>query len=136
MSPSQSRKHRGYATQALVAAALKADGWPFAESTGAGRQGRDILGTPGLSIEVKARTDFAPLAAMRQAKANTGKGDVPIVILRMNGQGPKAVDEWLAILEFGTLRRLLRSAGYGTDPGPDDPAVAELVDQVLTEVAA
>lgn len=121
--PTQSRKHRGYATQALVAQALRADGWPYAESTGAGRTGADITGTPGLAFEVKARTGFDPLGALRQARANAG-GDVPVVILRMNGQGPAAVDEWLAVVDFRTLRQLLRAAGYGTPPdGPIAPVI-------------
>lgn len=122
--PSQSRKHRGYATQALVAAALRADGWPYAESTGAGRPGADITGTPGLAIEVKARTGFEPLAALKQARTNAGDS-LAIVILRMNGQGPASVDDWLAVVDFATLRRLLREAGYGT--APDDGPVAPVI---------
>ena len=35
-------------TQKLVAEYLAAHGWPFAESTGAARQGSDITGTPDL----------------------------------------------------------------------------------------
>ena len=34
--PSQSRKHRGYRSQAVVAQYLAAHGWPYAEPTGAG----------------------------------------------------------------------------------------------------
>ena len=40
--PSQSRKHRGYRTQKVGAEHLAANGFPYAESTGAGRSGTDI----------------------------------------------------------------------------------------------
>lgn len=55
--PSQSRKYRGYASQSTVAAYLAANGWPFAQSTGAGRSGTDITGTPGLCIRVISLVD-------------------------------------------------------------------------------
>ena len=48
--PSQSRKHRGYRTQKLVAEYLAKRGFPFAESTGAGRSGTDITGTDRKSV--------------------------------------------------------------------------------------
>lgn len=107
------RKERGRATEHLVAQAFAADGWPFAEATGAGSPGRDIKGVPGVSPEVKARTRFEPLAALRQAVANAD-GDVPVVIVRPNGCGPASIDDWPAFLTFGQLRRLLRAAGYGS----------------------
>lgn len=112
MSPSQSRKHRGYDTQRMVARAWAADGWPYALPVGAGAPGADITGTPDLAIEVKARTGFDPMAALRQAKTRPG---VPIVILRPNGYGETTIDDWPAIVPHGVLRRLLREAGYG-DP--------------------
>lgn len=105
-------KRRGADTQRTVAEAMRGDGWPYAEAVGAGAQGRDITGTPGLAIEVKARTAFEPMAALRQARANAG-GDLPIVVIRCNGQGPATVDEWPAFMPFGELRALLRLAGYG-----------------------
>jgi hypothetical protein len=115
--PSQSRKHRGYKTQDIVAIALREDIYPYAESTGAGRSGRDITGTPGVWLEVKARTGFDPLAALRQAHEAAGELDIVAAILRMNGQGPATVDEFVTCLRFGTFRRLLREAGYG-GPAP------------------
>lgn len=109
--PSAHRKRRGAETQRIVAEALRRDGWPFAEATGAGLQGVDITGTPGLAFEVKARRDFDPKAAMRQAIAHAS--GVPIVVVRPDGMGPTTVDDWPAILPFHVLRRLLRMAGYG-----------------------
>jgi hypothetical protein len=49
--PSQSRKHRGYASQRIVAERFREAGWPYAEPTGAGRQGTDVLGVVGIDIQ-------------------------------------------------------------------------------------
>jgi hypothetical protein len=106
-----SRQRRGADTQNLVAQTLKAAGFPYAESAGAGRNGRDVLGTPGIAVEVKARRDFSPIAWTRQAAATAG-GDLPLVVMRPDGLGPAHIDEWPAILRFSDLLRLLREAGY------------------------
>lgn len=86
---SQHRKHRGYRTQKVVAEYLK-QWYPYAESTGAGRQGADITGVP-FDIEVKAVTKFSPLAWIKQIKQR--KSDkLGFVVLRCNGQGERAED--------------------------------------------
>lgn len=110
--PRNYRKERGRATEHLVAAAFADNGWGYAEATGAGSPGRDIKGVPGVACEVKARREFAPMAALRQAVANAG-GDVAVVVMRPTGGGPSNIDEWPAFLTFGQLRTLLRQAGYG-----------------------
>jgi hypothetical protein len=106
------RRRRGFETEELVAAALRADGFPHAETPTRGAAGRDILGTPGLCWEIKARTGFEPGSAMRQAARNAD-GDVPIVVLRPNGMGETTIDLWPMLVPFGAGRRLLRLAGYG-----------------------
>lgn len=116
---SQSRKHRGYRTQAVLAAWFRDHGWPFAESTGAGRSGSDITGMPGLSVEAKARTGFSPLAWLRQARAEARHG-LPLVVFRCNGQGEASVGEWGALLTLEDLTQLLRDAGYGSDESVED----------------
>lgn len=116
------RKERGRETEHLVAAAFAADGWPFAEATGAGSPGRDIKGVIGVAPEVKARREFSPLPALRQAARNAA-GDLPVVVMRPDGCGPSTIDDWPAFLTFGDLRRLLRQAGYG-NPLPAEPAPA------------
>ena len=72
---SQSRKYRGYASQKLVADYLRFHGWEHALPVGAGRDGTDITGVPGLDIEIKARTKLDLSGLMRQLKdrkLNTG----------------------------------------------------------------
>lgn len=115
---SQHRKRRGAETQRLVAAAWREDGWPFCEDAGAGRNGNDLLNTPGLAVEVKARRDYNPLAWMKQAAKSKG---LPIVVTRPDGAGETTVDDWPVILRHADLRRLLRLAGYG-DPLDEEVA--------------
>ena len=114
-----SRRHRGMRTQKLVAEYLAAHGWPFAESTGAARQGSDITGTPALAIEVKARTGFDPLAWVRQAE-KSADGRLPFVVFRCNGQGEQ-VEDYPALIRTRDLVVLLRQAGYGDAGGVWDP---------------
>jgi hypothetical protein len=113
------RKERGRETEYLVARRLAEDGWPYAEPTGSGTPGRDIKGTPGIAIEVKARADFSPAAFMRQATRNAG-GDLAVVVIRPIGGGESNLDAWPAMISFADLRRLLHAAGYGTPP--DEPS--------------
>ena len=114
--PSQSRKHRGYRTQKLVAEYLAKRGFPFAESTGAGRSGTDITGTVGIDWEVKARADFNPSGAMKQLKERSNEKDLPVVVLRLNGQGKASVGEFMTCLRLEDFVQLIRDAGYGDTP--------------------
>lgn len=109
---SQSRKHRGYRTQKVWADFLAGNGFPYAESAGAGRSGSDITGTVGIDWEIKARTGFNPAAAIAQLK-DRDKGDLGIVVLRLNGQGEKSVGDWVTLMRGEDLVWLLREAGYG-----------------------
>ena len=101
------RKHRGYRTQKVIADYLK-QYWPYADTAGAGRQGEDILNIPTVSIEVKARADFQPLAWIKQAATNSN-GKLPIVIMRCNGQG-EDVGEYLAFIKVKDLMPILYQA--------------------------
>lgn len=108
-------------------------GWPYAESTGAGRYGSDVTGVPDLDIEVKARRGFDPGAAMRQ-QVRRFSGALPFAVLRLDGQGEKSIAEWPVVIRLDLFVGLLRAAGYGdgrevtTDdrggdqPGGEDPA--------------
>lgn len=112
--PSQSRKHRGYESQRIVADYLREHGWPFAEPVGAGRGGSDLTGTPDIAVEIKARAGFDPAAALRQAE-DAADGRLPFVVLRLNGQGPASVEEWPVVIRLGRFVEVLREAGYGCD---------------------
>jgi len=108
----QHRKHRGYASQRIVANYLREHGWPYAKSIGAGESGSDILETPDIDIEVKARRGFSPLAAMKQ-QADRDNGRLPFAVLRMDGQGPESIGAWPVVIRFDNFVKLLNDAGYG-----------------------
>lgn len=109
---SQSRKARGRRTEKVLAEFYAENGWPFAESTGAGRSGVDVTGMPGLAVEVKARRAFDPVAWLRQAATRAG---LPFVVFRPNGMGEQSVGRWGVLMTVAEHTALLRSAGYG-DP--------------------
>ena len=105
----RSRKDRGYRTERVVAAYLSQ--WWRSASVGRGA-GKDILNVP-FDVEIKARTDFQPLAWLRQASKRAAiSKEIPIVCCRMNGQGEDA-SEYLAFMRFSDLVQLLLKSGYG-----------------------
>ena len=112
MTGSRSRVHRGYKTERNVAEYLQVNGWPFALTQG-GKAGTDITGTPGLSIEVKARSGFEPLAWVKQAEKRDG---LPFAVMRCNGQGDDAAN-YISLIRFEVLVELLKKAGYTTEKG-------------------
>ena len=107
----QSRKHRGYATQRIVADYLRQNGWDNALPVGAGRDGSDITGITGLDIEIKARTKLDLAGLMRQLSDRKATG-MGVGVLRLNGQGEKSVDQFVAVLTLADLVYLLKASGY------------------------
>ena len=106
---SQSRKYRGFSTERIVAKYLST-WWPHAD-IGRGA-GKDITHVP-FDMEVKARSAFQPKAWIDQVtKRAAVKGELPIVVSRLNGQGEKAPSEYLAFMRLGDLVNLLIQAGY------------------------
>jgi len=113
---------RGWALQNALAAYLRT--WfPHAESAGAGRQGTDILGTPGIDWECKTavnfKEQFRPLAWARQSEARTaGSGDIPVVVYFPAGIGEKNTANSLAIVPLHVLMQLLVESGWADRPAP------------------
>ena len=106
--PSQHRKYRGFKTERVVAEYLSQ--WWSGATVGRGA-GKDIVNIP-IDVEVKSRSDFSPLAWLRQGRKRTEKsGELSLVVCRMNGQGEDAA-EYLAFLPFSDLVQLLIKAGY------------------------
>jgi hypothetical protein len=96
------RKDRGFRTERVVAAYLSQ--WWRSASIGRGA-GKDIHGVP-FDIEVKARSDFQPLAWLKQVEKRTQGKELSAVVVRMNGQGEDA-SQYLAFMRFQDLIQLL-----------------------------
>jgi hypothetical protein len=106
---SQSRKHRGFRTERVVAEYLRH--WWDSASVGRG-SGRDILNVP-FDCEVKARTGLDIKGTLRQIESRTSKsGLLGFATFRLNGQGETPSD-YVAMLRLGDLVGLLLEAGYG-----------------------
>ena len=105
---SQSRKHRGFRTERVVAEYLRRT-W---EGAVVGRgNGRDILNVP-FDCEVKARTGLDVSGTLRQIATRTAKsGLLGFACFRLNGQGESA-EQYVAMLRLGDLVELLEAAGY------------------------
>jgi len=105
---SQTRKHRGFRTERVVAEYLRR--WWEGASVGRG-SGRDILNVP-FDCEVKARTGLDVVGTLRQIESRTAEsGLLGFACFRLNGQGEQAAD-YVAMLRLGDLVELLRAAGY------------------------
>lgn len=110
MVRAQSRKHRGYATQRLIAKRWIENGLaPHAKAVGAGESGEDILEPPaGLVIEIKARDNVTLPAALKQAM-NSNPGSIPWVIWRHNGQGEASLDDWTVTMRLKDAEEMYRA---------------------------
>ena len=101
MTRATSRKHRGYATQRLIAIRWRAnDMAPYAVPVGAGDHGEDILNSPdGLVVEIKARDTVTLINALGQALRSNPRA-IPWVIWRHNGQGEASMDDWTVTMRL------------------------------------
>ena len=106
---SQHRRRRGSESQRVVADYLRANGWPYAEPIGAGRQGSDITGLIGIDLEIKARRDLDLTGALRQIQARLRADDIGLAVVRPDGFGPSRVAQWPAVMTLETANRLLRN---------------------------
>lgn len=107
----RSRKVRGRESERILAQYLRDHGWEHAHQVGSGAVGSDIQGIEGLDIEVKSRTKFDPAATMKQLRDRKTKG-LGVAVMRLNGQGEAAIDDWVAVLRVEDLVYLLKANGY------------------------
>ena len=102
------RKDRGMRTERVTALYLSQ--WWRSACVGRGA-GKDILNVP-FDVEIKARTDFQPLAWIKQVEKRAQGKELSAVVCRMNGQGEDC-SQYLAFMRFQDLVDLLLKAGYG-----------------------
>jgi hypothetical protein len=107
---------RGNALQNALARYLAA-WWEHAESAGAGRNGSDVLGTPGVVWECKTavdfKRDFRPAAWVKQSFSHAiGIDPIPVVVYFPPGIGEANTMHALTIMPMHVLMRLLIEAKY------------------------
>ena len=81
-----------------------------------GPQSPDVVGMPGIHIEVKRTEKPRLYEYMAQAEKDAGENEVPVVVHRQNGK------KWLAILpfeDFVKMRRIIDGLEESADPEPD-----------------
>jgi hypothetical protein len=92
---------KGHAAEVAVARYLQAHGYPLActarSESGGMQYGEDILGIPGVSLEVKNRRDIQLASSLRQAAIQGGPDKIPVVIIKPYGVGLESVGDWWAL---------------------------------------
>jgi hypothetical protein len=88
--------------------------WPFAEPVPGGRNGRDVLGTPGVAWEIKTAglDNLRPDQWIGQATRNA-MDDMPIAAWFPQKVGIGSPDRIVCMTPFPWQLRLLAMAGYG-----------------------
>lgn len=108
---------RGRLLQNALAEYLRA-WWPSAESTGAGRQGSDVTGTPGVAWECKTVRDFArdftPTSWINQVR-RYADGALPLVVCFPGRIGAGRTGNAVVCVPLDVMMDLLVEAGYAPE---------------------
>jgi hypothetical protein len=110
---------KGKRAAGWVAAYLRA-WYPSAEKPGSSSlRGRDVLGTPGLAVEVKTGVEWRH-RWVDQAAGYAAPGELAVIFYLPPGCGERSIGDGLAVLPVRALMPLLVAAGYA--PEPDEEA--------------
>lgn len=100
-------RDKGKAAEQAVARYLRSQGFPLVRTarsvSGGYQEGADIVGLPGVALEIKNRRDIQIGASLRQAEAQA-QGAVPLLVVKPMGIGLDSVGDWWAL---GYLRHLV-----------------------------
>lgn len=83
--------------------------FPYATDAGSGRHGVDLINTPGLAVEIKARDTVSLDKALKQAAQDDRTG-IPLVCWRHNGQGEATMGDWTVTMRLSDFEELWRRA--------------------------
>lgn len=95
------RVTRGRQTEEMVARFLREAGLQYAERRPASLPGSDVMGLPGVDIEVKARNDWTPTTWLAQQRKRTNDDDLRLVVYRPDGYGEAKIRLWPVVMSFG-----------------------------------
>jgi hypothetical protein len=93
-----SRQRRGRESELIAERWFRDNGWSYATATPGSAGGVDLIHTDPFAVEVKATANLSIPAFIRQAARNTQPGQTPVLLLRLNGQGPESVENWPIVL--------------------------------------
>jgi hypothetical protein len=100
-TPGAYARAKGRVAEQAVARYLQTMGYPLActarAASGGFQFGEDILGVPGVSLEVKNRRDLDLAASLRQAAIQGGPDKIAVVIIKPVGVGLESVGDWWAL---------------------------------------
>lgn len=111
-------RDKGNAAPAWVATYLQ-PWWPGCEKAPNSRPGRDLLGTPGVAIEVKTGAEWRH-KWIDQAAGYALPGELAVIIYLPPGCGELAVADALMVLPVRAGMPLLVAAGYAPAPAEED----------------
>ena len=86
-----------------------------AEATPNSRHGRDVLGTPGIVVEVKTEVVWRH-KWLAQVLGYASDGELPFIVYMPPGCGAGQVGDALAVLPLRLLMPALVDAGYAPEP--------------------
>lgn len=108
MSRASVRRQRGNNAVNWLAEYYQGEGWPGAAAIGSGRNGADLLGMPGLSVEVKATEEMRLESWLGKAE---GRAGLAYAVWMPPGYGRAGLGGWPAIMRTGTLHVMLDKTG-------------------------
>jgi len=92
--------------------------FPGCEKTPNSRKGRDLLGTPGMAVEVKTGAEWRPNAWMAQAAGYAADGELAVLLYLPPGLGQAKIGQSLFIVPTIVGMELAVAAGYAPPPRP------------------
>jgi hypothetical protein len=108
---------KGHTAERAAARYLRDQGYPLAVTSrnALGHDGTpqesDILGIPGVSIEVKNRKELNIGSGLCQASIQAGLEKIPVLLVKPYGVGLESVGSWWAVTYFRDLVPLFPGEG-------------------------
>jgi hypothetical protein len=108
-------RQKGYEAERAVVRYLRSCGYQLATTNRNAHNGlqfgEDIIGVPGVSLEVKNRKQLLIGPALTQATIAGGPGKIPVVVAKPIGVGLDNVDRWWAFTWFSEMVNLFPKWG-------------------------
>lgn len=111
-------RRKGAKAENEVVKWLQTNGHPHAERRGAGFEAADIIGIPGVTIEVKNQAKMELAGWVDQLVDEMDADDNRIGVVVHKRRGRTDVGGWYATLPVHVFVRLLAEAGYGDEVTP------------------